>query len=148
MNDGTILSAVPTLLANIASRLHDCLELQHFELWPHALSLIARLLRLWPTTELASAEVVVTDAEELHRLLIRVVRLRDTLVDGPDTLASLIRLSAGNSQVASLSLSPQILGDKILDELDRVCLVALETLGPELLLCGGVFDLEPMVKEL
>lgn len=83
-------------------------------------------------------------------LLRHVVRLRDAMVDGPHGFFNNIK--ANSSQFGWNLQDPVVmddnLGEMIVDELDRVCLVALETMGPEVVLTENLIPLEPIIQEL
>ncbi|VDP25805.1 unnamed protein product [Echinostoma caproni] len=136
-----------SLRTTTCCQIKECLTLSRSEVWPYALVLSARLLRIWPHEELASTTQLDPNLCELLR---HVVRLRDALVDGPRSLFSLINsdgLHPGSTSHESVIVDED-LGELVIDELDRVCLVALETLGPELFLTEGLLPLEPIVNEL
>ncbi|CAL8105863.1 unnamed protein product [Calicophoron daubneyi] len=135
---GPLCDTCQAILLDMASRLNNCLALQRFETWQFSLVLTARLLRVWPRV----CEPFEID-QRLCDLIKNVAKLRDSLVDGPESLTSLIQVNLQNA-----SLLDTKLGDIVIDEMDRVCLVALETLGPELVLDSGLLPLEPIVREL
>ncbi|KAF8569149.1 hypothetical protein P879_03470 [Paragonimus westermani] len=138
---------VASLLLNTVGRLDVCLKLQRYETWVHALCLSARLLRIWP--KVFPVAVAGGSIEPNLCLLIQhVAQLRDSLIDGPRTLTNLIEVNADKPPGLTTTLVDDRLGELIIDELDRVCLVALESLGPELVLSQDMLPLEPIVEEL
>ncbi|KAF5394428.1 hypothetical protein PHET_11554 [Paragonimus heterotremus] len=138
---------VASLLLNTISRLDACLKLQRYETWVHALCLIARLVRIWPKVfPVAVAEGSIEPS--LCLLIQHVAQLRDSLIDGPRTLTNLIEVNTDKPPGLTTTLVDDRLGEAIIDELDRVCLVALESLGPELVLNQDMLPLEPIVEEL
>ncbi|TPP62367.1 hypothetical protein FGIG_04047 [Fasciola gigantica] len=145
--NGPPKTAMLKLLSKISCLIKDCLTLSRAEVWPHALTLSARLIRIWPYEEPLWASQLDLNVCELLR---HVVRLRDALVDGPQGFFSNIKASA--SQIGWNSQEPLVindnLGEVVIDELDRVCLVALETMGPEVILAENLIPLEPIIHEL
>ncbi|KAF6779151.1 hypothetical protein AHF37_05139 [Paragonimus kellicotti] len=138
---------VASVLLNTVSRLDVCLKLQRYETWVHALCLTARLLRIWPKVfpvALAGGSI----EPSLCLLIQHVAQLRDSLIDGPRTLTNLIEVNTDKPPGLTTTLVDDRLGEVIIDELDRVCLVALESLGPELVLNQDMLPLEPIVEEL
>ncbi|KAA0186287.1 hypothetical protein FBUS_03907 [Fasciolopsis buskii] len=145
--NGSSKTGVLKLLSNISSLIKDCLTLSRAEVWPHVLMLSARLIRIWPYEEQMRTPQLDSSICELLR---HVVRLRDAMVDGPHGFFNNIK--ANSSQFGWNLQDPVVmddnLGEMIVDELDRVCLVALETMGPEVVLTENLIPLEPIIQEL
>lgn len=84
------------------------------------------------------------NSNSLVELLKVILHLRDCLVDGPKSLINLIHVDLENFPLIGLN----DLGEKIIDGLDSVCLLAVEYIGPELILPGNIFSLEMIIEEL
>ncbi|GAA53697.1 ribosomal RNA-processing protein 12 [Clonorchis sinensis] len=132
----------PVLMA-ITNKLGECMRLSRYETWVYALALTARLLRIWPRVQEESDHGI---DPALCQLLKQLAQLRDSLVDGAGSLAQLIEMNAVD--LDPMRVVDTQLEESVIDELDRVCLVALESFGPDLILQKELLSVEPLVEEL
>ncbi|TGZ75032.1 hypothetical protein CRM22_000613 [Opisthorchis felineus] len=132
----------PVLIA-ITSKLGECMRLSRHETWIYALALTARLLRIWPRVQEGPDHGI---DSALCQLLKQLALLRDSLVDGAGSLAQLIEMNAVDQD--PMRIVDTQLEESVIDELDRVCLVALESFGPEVILQKELLSVEPLVEEL
>ncbi|KER28200.1 hypothetical protein T265_13640 [Opisthorchis viverrini] len=132
----------PVLIA-ITNKLGECMRLSRYETWVYALALTARLLRIWPRIQEGPDHGI---DSALCQLLKQLAQLRDSLVDGAGSLAQLIEMNAVDQD--PMRVVDTQLEESVIDELDRVCLVALESFGPEVILQKELLSVEPLVEEL
>ncbi|CAH8499494.1 unnamed protein product [Schistosoma turkestanicum] len=132
---------LPDFIPNVLCSFITGLQYTHYEVWNHILCLIGRFImiisKVFPSSTLLTFN-------SLIELLKVVLHLRDCLVDGPKSLINLIHVDPENFSLIGLN----DLGEKVIDGLDSVCLLAVEYIGPELILPGNIFSLEMIINEL
>uniref|UniRef100_A0A5K4F249 NUC173 domain-containing protein n=2 Tax=Schistosoma mansoni TaxID=6183 RepID=A0A5K4F249_SCHMA len=132
---------LPDFIPNVLCNFITGLQYTHYEIWNHMLCLIGRftmiISKVFPFDTMLNFNSLV-------ELLKVILHLRDCLVDGPKSLINLIHVDPENFSLIGLN----DLGEKIIDGLDSVCLLAVEYIGPELILPGNIFSLEIIVEEL
>uniref|UniRef100_A0A094ZZF2 RRP12-like protein n=1 Tax=Schistosoma haematobium TaxID=6185 RepID=A0A094ZZF2_SCHHA len=132
---------LPDFIPNVLCSFITGLQYTHYEIWNHILCLIGRFIMIISKVFPSGTTL---NSNSLVELLKVILHLRDCLVDGPKSLINLIHVDPENFPLIGLN----DLGEKIIDGLDSVCLLAVEYIGPELILPGNIFSLEMIIEEL
>ncbi|CAH8538769.1 unnamed protein product [Schistosoma intercalatum] len=132
---------LPDFIPNVLCNFITGLQYTHYEIWNHILCLIGRFIMIISKVFPSGTTL---NSNSLVELLKVILHLRDCLVDGPKSLINLIHVDPENFPLIGL----KDLGEKIIDGLDSVCLLAVEYIGPELILPGNIFSLEMIIEEL
>ncbi|CAH8551374.1 unnamed protein product [Schistosoma bovis] len=131
---------LPDFIPNVLCSFITGLQYTHYEIWNHILCLIGRFIMIISKVFPSGTTL---NSNSLVELLKVILHLRDCLVDGPKSLINLIHVDPENFPLIGLN----DLGEKIIDGLDSVCLLAVEYIGPELILPGNIFSLEMIIEE-
>ncbi|KAH8877751.1 RRP12-like protein [Schistosoma japonicum] len=132
---------LPDFIPSVLTHFINGLQYTHYEIWHHLLCLIGRFIMIISKVLPSNTTLYPTSLTELFKVILH---LHDCLVDGPKSLINLIHVDPENFSLIGLN----DLGEKIIDGLDSVCLLAIEYIGPELILPGNIFSLEAIIEEL